>query len=185
MTASAAWRRWRAVRIELAELLAEQERQHRKQVAPVVLVGRRRYSEAAQLHAIPAPGWTAISDEAARRFRMMVATKAARLSSARSAPGAPSASAWRVRRLELEARRLAAEIQTRPVAGTADILVRLDVIAAMWGPDGTITEPGAPLVEVLALLDEIARGAPSFQPTWGRCRQVILVSTQFGEEIGN
>ncbi|KAA0597774.1 hypothetical protein J2848_001746 [Azospirillum lipoferum] len=95
----------------------------------------------------------------------MIAAKVAQLNGAKLAPGAPSAAAWRVRRLEQEARRLAAEIQARPVAGAADMLVRLDIIATMWGPDGTIDEPGAPLAEVLALLDEIARGALGFQPT--------------------
>lgn len=180
MTASAAWRRWSAVRVELAELLAGQERQRRRSPVPAVRVGRHRYTKAAQLGTIPAPGWTAISDEAAQRFRTMIAAKVAQLNGARSAPAAPSASAWRIGRLEQEARRLAAEIQSRPVAGTADVLARLDIIAAMWGPDGTITEPGAPLVEVLALLDEIARGAPGFQPTWGRCRQATLV-----EECGS
>lgn len=183
MTASAAWRRWSAVRIELAELLAEQERQRRRSPVPAVRVGRRRYTEVAQLETIPAPGWTAISDEAAQRFRTMIVAKVARLNGARSAPGTPSAAAWRIRRLEQEARRLAAEIQTRPVAGTADVLARLDIIAAMWGPDGTITEPGAPLAEVLALLDEIARGAPGFQPTWRRCRQEV-VPARFDENIG-
>ncbi|MGA1858830.1 hypothetical protein VH569_22805 [Azospirillum sp. 11R-A] len=172
MIASAAWRRWNAVRIELAGLLAEQERQHRKQAAPAVLVGRQRHADPAQLEATPAPGWTAISDEAAQRFRRMIAAKVAQLNGARSALEAPSASEWRIRGLEQEARRLAAEIQARPVAGTADVLARLDIIAAMWGPDGTISEPGAPLAEVLALLDEIARSAPGFQPTWRLCLQV-------------
>jgi hypothetical protein len=55
------------------------------------------------------------------------------------------------------------------------MLARLDIIAAMWGPDGTISEPGTPLAEVLALLDEIARCVPGFQPTWRRCRQVMQV----------
>lgn len=174
MTASAAWRRWSAIRIELAELLAEQERQRCRSSAPAVQVGRRRYTEAAQLEAIPAPGWTAISDEAAQRFRTMIAAKVLQLNGAKPAPGAPTAAAWRIRRLEQEARRLAAEIQARPVAGIADILARLDVIAAVWGPDGTISEPGAPLAEVLALLDEIARCAPGFQPTWRRCRRVMI-----------
>lgn len=41
---------------------------------------------------------------------------------------------------------------------TADMLARLDVIAAMWGPDGMISEPGGTLVELPALLDELARG---------------------------
>lgn len=177
MTASALWRRWSAVRIELAELLAEQERQRRKQAAPAVLVGRQRHADPAQLEATPAPGWTAISDEAAQRFRRMIAVKVARLRGGKPGHEVSGAMAWRVRRLEQEARRLAAVIQTQPVAGTADILARLDVIAAMWGPDGTISEPGAPLAEVLALLDEIARCAPGFQPTWRRCRQV----TQVGE----
>ncbi|CAO3350917.1 hypothetical protein [Azospirillum palustre] len=177
MTASAAWRRWSAVRIELAELLAEQERQRRKQAAPAVLVGRQRHADPAQLEATPAPGWTAISDEAAQRFRRMIAAKVAHLNGARSGSGALHAITWRVRRLEQEARGLAAEIQARPVAGAADVLARLDVIAAMWGPDGTISEPGAPLAEVLALLDGIARSSPGFQPTWRRCRQV----TQVGE----
>ncbi|WP_042693623.1 hypothetical protein [Azospirillum sp. B506] len=176
MTVSATWRRWSTIRIELAELLAEQERQRRRSPVPAVRVGRRRYTEVAQLETIPTPGWTAISDEAAQRFRTMIVAKVARLNGARSAPGTPSAAAWRIRRLEQEARRLAAEIQTRPVAGTADVLARLDVIAAMWGPDGSITEPGAPLVEVLALLDEIARGAPGFQPTWSRCRVAMRVA---------
>lgn len=171
MTVSAAWRRWSAVRIELAELLAEQEQERRRSPVPSVRVGRRRYTEPAQLETIPAPGWAAVSAEAAQRFRRMVATKVTRLTSARSESGAPDATAWRIRRLEQEARCLAAEIQARPVAGTADLLARLDVIAAMWGPDGTISEPGAPLAEVLALLEEIARGAPGFQPTWRRCRQ--------------
>ncbi|CAO3407833.1 hypothetical protein [Azospirillum largimobile] len=180
MTGSATWRRWSAVRIELAELLAEQERQRRHSPVPAVRIGRRRYTEPAQLEAIPAPGWAAISDEAAQRFWMMIAAKVARLNGARSAPGAPSAAAWRIRRLELEARRLVAEIQARPVAGAADVLARLDIIAAMWGPDGTITEPGAPLAQVLALLDELARGAPGFQPTWRRCRQVTVM-----EECGS
>ncbi|WP_434626063.1 hypothetical protein [Azospirillum sp. B2RO_4] len=183
MTVSATWRRWSAVRIELAELLAEQERQRRRSPIPAVRVGRRRYTEVAQLETIPAPGWTAISDEAAQRFRTMIVAKVARLNGARSAPGTPSAAAWRIRRLEQEARRLAAEIQTRPVAGTVDVLARLDIIAAMWGPDGTITDPGAPLAEVLALLDEIARGAPGFQPTWRRCRQEV-VPARFDENIG-
>ncbi|CAO3357722.1 Methylmalonyl-CoA mutase [Azospirillum melinis] len=83
--------------------------------------------------------------------------------------------AWRIRRLEQEARRLAAEIQARPIVGAADILARLDIVAAMWGPDGTISEPGAPLAEMLALLDEIARSAPGFQPTWRRCRGIMRV----------
>lgn len=175
MTASAAWHRWSAVRIELAELLAEQEQQCRRSPVPAVRVGRHRYTEAVQLEAISAPGWTAISDEAARRFRKMIAAKLAQLNGARSAPGAPNAAAWRIRRLEQEARRLAAEIRARPVVGAADIVARLDVIAAMWHPDGTISEPGAPLAEVLALLDEIARSSPGFQPTWRRCRQVMQV----------
>lgn len=175
MTASATWRRWSVVRVELAELLAEQERQRRRSPVPAVRVGRRRYTEPAQLEAIPAPGWTAISDEAAQRFRTMIAAKVAQLNGAKPAPGAPNAAAWRVRRLEQEARRLAAEIQARPVARTADVLVRLDVIAAMWGPDGSVDEPGAPLAEVLALLDEIARSAPEFQPTWRRCRQFLQI----------
>lgn len=175
MTASAAWRRWSAVRIELAELLAEQERQRRRSSAPAVQVGRRRYTEAAQLETIPAPGWTAISDEAAQRFQAMIAAKVAQLSGNKLASGAPNAAAWRIRRLEQEARRLAAEIEAGPVVSTADVLARLDIIAAMWGSDGTISEPGAPLAEVLALLDELARGAPGFQPTWRRCRQVTQV----------
>jgi hypothetical protein len=175
MTASAAWHRWSAVRIELAKLLAEQERQRRKQAAPAVLVGRQRYADPSQLEATPAPGWTAISDEAARRFRTMISAKVAQLNGARSGPGTPDATAWRIRGLEQEARRLAAEIQARPVAGTADVLARLDIIAAMWGPDGTISEPGAPLAAVLALLDEIARSAPGFRPTWRRCRQTPLM----------
>ncbi|WP_377810859.1 hypothetical protein ABNQ38_29395 [Azospirillum sp. A29] len=175
MTVSPTWRRWSAVRIELAELLAEQERQRRRSPIPAVLVGRRHYTEATQLETIPAPGWTAISDEAAKRFRMMIAAKVGQLNGPRSAPGAPNAAAWRIRRLEQEARRLAAEIQARPVAGTADVLARLDVIAAMWGPDGTISEQSAPLGEVLALLDEIARAAPGFQPTWRRCRRAMLM----------
>ncbi|CAO3401842.1 hypothetical protein [Azospirillum palustre] len=175
MTASATWRRWSAVRIELAKLLAEQERQRRRSPVPAVRVGRRRYTEAAQVEAIPPPGWTAISDEAAQRFRTMIVFKVARLNGARSRSGTPDAMVWRIRRLEQEARRLAAEIQARPVTGTADVLARLDVIAAMWGPDGTISEPGAPLAEVLALLDEIARGVPGFQPRWRRCRRVMLM----------
>lgn len=175
MTTSAAWRRWSAARVELAELLAEQERQRRRSPVPAVRVGRRRYTEPAQLEATPAPGWTAISDEAAQRFRTMIADKVARLNGARPALGPPRAEAWRIRRLEQEARRLAAEIQARPVAGAADMLARLDIIAAMWGPDGTISEPGAPLAEVLALLDELARSAPGFQPTWRRCRRVMLM----------
>lgn len=183
MTVSATWRRWSTVRIELAKLLAEQERQRRRSPVPAVRVGRRRYTEATQLETIPAPGWTAISDEAAQRFQAMIAAKVAQLNGARSAPGAPSAAAWRIRRLEQEARRLAAEIQARPVVGAADVLARLDIIAAMWSPDGTISEPGAPLVEVLALLDEIARGAPGFQPTWRRCRQEV-VPARFDENIG-
>lgn len=175
MTANAAWSRWSAVRIELAELLAEQERQRRRLPVPAVRVGRRRYTEAAQLEAILAPGLTAISDEAAQRFRRMIAAGVARLNEAKSTPGAPNATAWRIRWLEQEARRLTAEVQARPVAGAADILARLDIIAAMWGPDGTISEPGAPLAELLALLDEIARGAPGFQPTWRRCRRAVLM----------
>lgn len=175
MTASAAWRRWSAVRIELAELLAEQERQRRRSPVPAVRVGRQPYSEAALLEATPAPGWAAISDEAAQRFRTMIAAKVARLRGGKPGHEVSGAMAWRVRRLEQEARGLAAEIQARPVAGTADILARLDVIAAMWEPDGTISEPGAPLAEVLALLDEIARGAPGFQPTWRRCRRVMMM----------
>ncbi len=175
MTASVAWRRWSAVRIELAKLLAEQERQRRRSPVPAVWVGRRRYTEPAQLEAIPAPGWTAISAEAAQRFRTMIAGKVAHLNGVRSASGVPDATAWRIRRLEQEARRLAADIQARPVAGTADVLARLDIIAAMWEPDGTISEPGAPLAEVLALLDELARCSPGFQPTWRRCRQVMQV----------
>ncbi|WP_434615388.1 hypothetical protein [Azospirillum sp. B2RO_4] len=177
MTVSATWRRWSAVRIELAKLLAEQERQRRRLPVPAVRVGRRLYTEAAQLEAIPAPGWTAISDEAAQRFRAMIVAKVARLRGGKPGHEMSGAMAWRVRRLEQEARRLAAEIQAQPVAGIADVLARLDIIAAMWGPEGTISEPGAPLVAVLALLDEIARSAPGFQPTWRRCRQV----TQLGE----
>lgn len=173
MTASVTWRRWSAVRIELAELLAEQEQQRRRLPVPAVRVGRRLYSEAAQLEAIPAPGWTAISDEAAQRFRTMIAAKAVRLRAGRPGHEMSGAMTWRARWLEQEARRLAAVIQTQPVAGTADILARLDIIAAMWGPDGTISEPGAPLAEVLALLDEIARCAPGFQPTWRRCRRAM------------
>jgi hypothetical protein len=172
MTVSATWRRWSAVRIELAKLLAEQERQRRRTPVPAVRVGQRRYTEATQLETIPAPGWTAISDEAAQRFRTMIATKAARLRG--SGPGHEMSRAitWRVRRLEQEARRLASNIQAQPVAGTADVLARLDIIAAMWSPDGTISEPGAPLTAVLALLDELARSAPGFQPTWSRCRWI-------------
>ncbi len=175
MTVSAAWRRWSAVRVELAELLAEQEQQRRRSPVPAVRVGRHRYTEAAQLEAIPAPGWTTISDEAAQRFRTMITARVARLNGARSAPGATSATAWRIRQLEQEARHLAAEIEARPDAGTADVLARLDIIAAMWGPDGTISEPGAPLAAVLALLDEIARCSPGFQPTWRRCRRAMLM----------
>lgn len=176
MTASAAWRRWSAVRIELAELLAEQERQCRRSPVPAVRVGRQRHADPAQLEATPAPGWAAISDEAAQRSRRMIAAKVARLRVGKSGHEASGAMAWRVRRLEQEARRLAAGIQARPVAGAVDVLARLDIIATMWGPDGTITEPGAPLVEVLALLDEIAQGAPGFQPTWRRCRQVMQIA---------
>lgn len=172
MTAGGAWRRWSAVRVELAELQAEQERQRRRSPVPTVQVGRRRYSEAAQLEAIPAPGWAAISDEAARRFRTMISAKVARLRGSKPGQEISCATTWRVRRLEQEAQRLAAEIQAQPVAGAADVLAKLDIIAAMWGPDGTIREPGAPLVEMLALLDELARGAPRFQPTWRRCRRV-------------
>ncbi|MBK1842452.1 hypothetical protein JHL17_34160 [Azospirillum sp. YIM B02556] len=172
MTASAAWRRWSAVRIELAELLAEQERQHRKQAVPAVLVGRQRYADPAQLEATPAPGWTAISDEAAQRFRRMIAAKVARLKAGKPGHEVSGTAAWRVRRLEQEARRLAAEMRARPVIGAADVLARLDVIAAMWGPDGTITEPGAPLAEVLELLDELSRSVPGFTATWRRCRQI-------------
>lgn len=173
MNASATWRRWSAVRMELAELLAEQERQRRRSPVPEVWVGRRRYTEAAQLEAIPAPGWTAISDEAAQRFRTMIAAKVARLRGGKPGHEISGAMTWRVRRLEREARRLASNVQTRPVAGTAGVLVRLDIIAAMWEPDGTISEPGAPLAEVLALLDELARCSPGFQPTWKRCRRVM------------
>ncbi|CAO3417847.1 Methylmalonyl-CoA mutase [Azospirillum endophyticum] len=56
-------------------------------------VGRRRYTAAAQLEAIPVPGWTVVSDEAAQRFRTMIAAEVAQLNVARSAPGAPNAAA--------------------------------------------------------------------------------------------
>ncbi len=172
MTVSAAWRRWSAVRIELAELLAERERQRRRSPVPTAQVGRQRYTEPAQLETIPAPGWAAISDEAAQRFRTMIAAKAVRLRAGRPGHELSGAMTWRARRLEQEARRLAAVIQTQPVTSTADVLARLDIIAAMWGSDGTLSESGAPLAEVLALLDEIARCAPGFQPTWRRCRGI-------------
>ncbi|CAO3405712.1 hypothetical protein [Azospirillum largimobile] len=110
-----------------------------------------------------------------QRFRTMITAKVSQLNGAKPAPRAPDATAWRVRWLKQEAQRLAAEIQVRPVTGTADVLARLDVIAAMWGPDGTISAARAPLAEVLALLDEIARGAPGFQPTWRRCRRAMLM----------
>lgn len=169
MTAGAAWRRWSAVRIELAELLT---RGQPTGAGHSVLVGRVRYSSPAELEALPAPGWAVISDEAAQRFQAMIAAKAARLRGGKPGQEMSGGVAWRVRRLEQEARRLAAEMRARPVAGAADVLARLDVIAAMWGPDGTITEPGAPLAEVLALLDELSRSVPGFTATWRRCRQV-------------
>lgn len=113
MMVGGAWRRWRAVRIELAELLARRERQHRQSSAPAVQVGGRRYTEAAQ------------------RFRTMITAKVARLNSDKPVPGVPTVAAWRIRRLEQEARRLAAEILARPIAGALDVLARLDIIAAM------------------------------------------------------
>ncbi|MBK1838009.1 hypothetical protein JHL17_11350 [Azospirillum sp. YIM B02556] len=168
MTARAAWRRWSAVRIELAELLT------REQLASIgrpVVIGRMRYSSPAELETLQAPGWTAISLEAAQRFQAMVNAKATRLRGGKPGREMSGTAPWRVRRLEQEARRLAAEIRARPVTGAADVLARLDVIAAMWGPDGTITEPGAPLAEVLALLDELSRSVPGFTATWRRCRR--------------
>lgn len=166
------WQAWRRVEEERAAVLAELH-----SLAPGdavgVLWGRRRYLSAEAIHSASLPGWARLDPAALWRHRRTVERLVSELQHGHE-HGRRAAVLEKLGRrageLAQEARLLALRIRCAPVTSTADVLARLDVIAAMWGPAGEIAEPGAPLAEVLALMEALSRCAPGFVPTWIRRR---------------
>ncbi len=170
------WREWARVEHERAAVAADLERRRQRVPAVRVRWGRLTFDSAEAIRSVPPPAWARLDPAGMERYRSTVAglvdalaCAERRAEEARRSLGVEALEA-RARRLEEEARRLARAAGRAPLTRTRDVLARLDLIAAMWGEDGTLAEPAAPLAELLALMDELTRHAPDFVPTW-RARQ--------------
>ncbi|WP_431855292.1 hypothetical protein [Azospirillum sp.] len=172
------WQEWRRVEEERAAMLADLHSVAVNDAGPppAVIWGRRCYTSADEILAAPAPAWARLDPSAMQRHLDRATALADALESAqqraqghREATGL-SVLEHRAQQLANEGLRLAASIRRAPINKPADVLARLDLIAAMWGPAGEIGEPGAPLAEVLALIEALSRHAPQFTPTWTRRR---------------
>lgn len=167
VTACVWWRRWRELEEERATIAAQIERHEPARA----MVGRHPVTAATILQKSPPTGWERMDPAAMEARRRRIGRIHAELED-----GQPGRTARRLeeraRDLDIEAQRIAQRIHTAPVHGPADVLARLDAIAARWDAGGALADQGEALAELLALIDALTRCAPAgFTATWRRRRQ--------------